>query len=156
MFINLTPHPITLQADDGTRFTVRPSGIVARLGSEPGGRIITEACGDFPAGVAVHDRTRYGEPEGLPGPGWTTLRVSPEGRVEIASVDSTPDEVPADLRGDPWRTVPPGGVTYIVSALFGGRVGDRTDVVYPGTGPADGCVRDDRGQVIAVTRLIRA
>ena len=51
---------------------------------------------------------------------------------------------------------PAGTDTYIVSALFADRVGDRHDVVYPGTGPNDGCIRDGKGQVVAVTRLIRA
>jgi len=51
---------------------------------------------------------------------------------------------------------PKEGVVYIVSALFAGRVGDRKDTYYPATGPKDGCVRDEKGQVVAVTRLIRA
>ena len=47
-------------------------------------------------------------------------------------------------------------VVYVVSALVASRVPDRRDVVYPGTGPADGCVRDAAGRVAAVTRLISA
>lgn len=50
---------------------------------------------------------------------------------------------------------PNGTTIYIVSALFAGRVGDRNDVVHPGTGPKDNPVRDDKGQVIAVTRLVQ-
>lgn len=118
MFVNLTPHAVTLQSADGTRFTVPPSGTVARIDSKPGDLIIIEGCDGFDAGIALYDRTNYGTPVGLPDP-----------------VD---------------------GTTYIVSALFAGRVGDRIDVVYPGTGPKDGCIRDEKGQVVAVTRLIRA
>jgi hypothetical protein len=48
------------------------------------------------------------------------------------------------------------GVIYVVS----GRVLDasvgRRDVFGPGTGPADGAVRDDGGRIIAVTRLVQA
>jgi hypothetical protein len=118
MFVNLTPHPVTLQAADGSRFTVPPSGNVARISSIPGACLLVEACDGFPAGVAVHAPTQYGEPAGLPDP-------------------------------DPR-------IYYIVSALFAGRVGRRTDVLYPGTGPAAGAVRDGNGQVVAVTRLVVA
>ena len=47
------------------------------------------------------------------------------------------------------------GVTYVVSGLCAGFVKGRTDVVSPGTGPADGAIRE-AGQIVAVTRLIRA
>jgi hypothetical protein len=51
---------------------------------------------------------------------------------------------------------PQDGTVYIVSALVGGQVQGRTDVVQPGTGPKDGTVRNDAGHIFAVTRLIRA
>jgi hypothetical protein len=41
---------------------------------------------------------------------------------------------------------------FIVSAMVGGRIG-RPDVFTPGTGPADSPVRNDKGQIVAVTRL---
>lgn len=44
------------------------------------------------------------------------------------------------------------GTIYIVSALVGARV-CRPDVLTLGTGPSDGAIRNDKGQVIAVTRL---
>lgn len=123
VFVNLTPHavkliPYEIGSADSPYIVVPPSGVVARIDSVPGAKVITEGCEGFPAGVAIHDRTTYGAPVGLP--------------------DPKP------------------GVTYIVSALFAGRVGDRIDVVYPGTGPHDGCVRLPNGQVDGVTRLIRA
>jgi hypothetical protein len=51
---------------------------------------------------------------------------------------------------------PVDGVLLVVSQLVAGRVPDRDDVVSPGTGPADGAVRDAQGRVCAVTRLVRA
>jgi len=44
---------------------------------------------------------------------------------------------------------------YIVSSLVAGRV-QRPDVVSPGTGPNDNAVRNDKGHIVAVTRLIRS
>ena len=117
MFKNLTPHAITLQGQDGSLFTVPPSGIVARIDSSPGAFIITEGCGGFNAGIPTYEPTVFGSPVGLP--------------------------------------EPEDGVTSIVSALFAGRIQGRNDVVYPGTGPKDGAVRDEKGQVMAVTRVIR-
>lgn len=32
--------------------------------------------------------------------------------------------------------------------------GGRSDVLAPGTGPQDGAIRDDKGQIVAVTRLV--
>ena len=58
-----------------------------------------------------------------------------------ATVVGLPDPVP--------------GVVYVVSGLCAGFIKGRTDVVSPGTGPADGAIRE-AGQIVAVTRLIRA
>ena len=51
---------------------------------------------------------------------------------------------------------PQADTVFIVSALVGGQVSGRTDVVQPGTGPADGTVRNEAGQIFAVTRLVQA
>jgi hypothetical protein len=51
---------------------------------------------------------------------------------------------------------PEEGKVFIVSALVAGRCIGRADVFSPGTGPNDGAVRDDKGQIKAVTRLIQA
>lgn len=48
---------------------------------------------------------------------------------------------------------PMDGTIYIVSMLVAGLV-RRPDVFSPGTGPNDGAVRNDKGQIAAVTRLI--
>lgn len=51
---------------------------------------------------------------------------------------------------------PEEGTMYIVSALVASRAVGRPDVCSPGTGPSDGAIRDDKGQIKAVTRLIQA
>lgn len=50
---------------------------------------------------------------------------------------------------------PEDGVVFVVSGLVLGHpsLAGRRDVVAPGTGPADGAVREG-GQVVAVTRLV--
>lgn len=48
------------------------------------------------------------------------------------------------------------GVAYIVSGMVASRVYKRPDVFSPGTGPNDGAIRDEKGQIVAVTRLIRS
>ena len=48
---------------------------------------------------------------------------------------------------------PEAGTVFIVSAIVGERV-RRADVFCLGTGPDDNAIRNDKGHVIAVTRLI--
>lgn len=48
------------------------------------------------------------------------------------------------------------GTNYIVSLIVLAACPGRGDVFAPGTGPSDGAVRSDKGQVVAVTRLIAA
>ncbi len=45
---------------------------------------------------------------------------------------------------------------YIVSGMVLAQCKGRTDVFAPGTGPNDGAIRNDAGQIVAVTRLIAA
>lgn len=82
----------------------------------------------------------------------------------LARVASTPGaeiagDFPIPLFAAPvWGAVeglppPENGVLIVVSALVAGRV-HRADVCSPGTGPADGAVRDAGGRIEAVTRLI--
>lgn len=58
-----------------------------------------------------------------------------------------------DVEGLP---APQEGKVFVVSALVAGRCVGRADVFSPGTGPADGAIRDEKGQIKAVTRLIQA
>lgn len=92
--------------------------------------------------------------------------VPPAGTV--ARVASTPGQ-PETIDGVPvpvtspqtWGEVeglpaPAADTLLIVSALVLGRLaGTRPDCVAPGTGPADGAVRDPAGRIVAVTRLVR-
>jgi len=49
---------------------------------------------------------------------------------------------------------PSPGVIYMVSGMVGGSVaGTRDDICVPGTGPKDGAVRNDKGWIVAVTRI---
>ena len=51
---------------------------------------------------------------------------------------------------------PVAGTFFVVSALvLGALKGSREDVLGPGTGPNDNAVRNDKGHVVAVTRLVR-
>ena len=81
----------------------------------------------------------------------------------VARVATTPGQ---DLGGGLWSAPTWGDVEglpaprpdtiYVVSALVAGRCVGRDDVFSPGTGPQDGAVRNERGQIVAVTRLIQA
>ena len=92
----------------------------------------------------------------------TDTTIAPSGT--IARVGTTPGAQVGELNGIPlFGTIafgeveglpaPAAETVYIVSGLVGGRVVGRTDVVVPGTGPNDGAVRNDKGHIIAVTRL---
>lgn len=50
---------------------------------------------------------------------------------------------------------PEEGVLLLVSSLVAGAA-KRADVFSPGTGPNDGAVRNDKGHVVGVTRLVRS
>lgn len=58
-----------------------------------------------------------------------------------------------EVTGLPGKTT---GTIYIVSLIVLARCFGRTDVFAPGTGPGDEAVRDEKGQITAVTRLIEA
>lgn len=65
-----------------------------------------------------------------------------------------------DTQGE-VENLPPAedGVFLIVSGMVGdalrARGVSRPDVLVPGTGPQDGAVRNDKGHIVAVTRLKR-
>jgi hypothetical protein len=58
--VNLTPHPIVLQAKDGSRTAIEPSGSVARVASTPGQLV------DWGLPVPVAMPQTWGSVEGLP------------------------------------------------------------------------------------------
>ena len=93
--------------------------------------------------------------------------VPPSGT--IARVSSTPG-LPEQVEGVPVPVfgretfgevtglpAPEDGAVFIVSLLVAQATrGTRLDVVRPGTGLNDGAIRDEAGQIQAVTRLVRA
>lgn len=72
--------------------------------------------------------------------------------VEGIPVPVAPAVVFGAVEGLP---APCAGTVYIVSGLVGGCCAGRSDVLVPGTGPADGAVRNEKGHIVAVTRLNR-
>jgi hypothetical protein len=106
--VNLTPHSITIRAEDGTETTIPPSGTVARVSTTD------EAVGTCPITGAPIVRRVFGDVTGLPAEG-------------------TP---------------------CIVSALVLSAVPGRAGIYAPDTGPT--AIRNDAGQIIAVTRLVAA
>lgn len=73
--------------------------------------------------------------EGFPVPIYT--------REILGSVSGLPEPAP--------------GVLYVVSlAVATALAGSRKDVLRPGTGPNDDPVRDEKGHIVGVTRLIMA
>ena len=76
----------------------------------------------------------------------------------LATVPGLPVPVAsATVYGEIEGLPPPAeGTVFIVSGIVLPRCAGRTDVCAPGTGPADGAIRDERGQIVAVTRLIAA
>lgn len=95
-----------------------------------------------------------------------------DGRATPARVTSKAGQPVGNANGIPVYTAPVWGpveglpapeedTIYIVSFVVLGRpeAAGRTDLVQPGTGPADGAIRyvdgPHKGQVFAVTRLIR-
>ena len=116
--INLTPHNLTLCAEDGAVIADIPSSGSARVDQTPG------ALQDTGLPVPVKGASTYGDVIGLP---------------------------PIEEMGD--------DTTYVVSLFTAQALRAVTDpradrVLVPGTGPADGAIRDG-GRVVGVTCLVR-
>lgn len=149
MIINLTPHAITLRAADGTETTIPPrpasEGGAARVTSTPGTLATVEGIP-----VPVASPTTFGEVAGLPAP------AEPGLTAWDYDLMLHEHEVTCGVAGHPG-TRP--GTFFIVSAIVGAALhasgSTRTDVLCPGTGPADGAVRNEQGHIVAVTRLVR-
>lgn len=71
----------------------------------------------------------------------------------IAGIPTSIDDVGV-VEGVP---VPDGASVFVVSGMVLAHpaLHGRTDVVAPATGPADGAIRNDKGHIVAVTRLKR-
>lgn len=86
----------------------------------------------------------------------------------VARVSQTPSELVNELGGVPIGVAgefgevegvpsPQDGVGYIVSGLLGARFegSGRWDIYVPATGPRDGAIRGNDGQITAVAMLIQ-
>jgi hypothetical protein len=154
--INLCPHAITLRAADGTDTIIRPR--MRHVQGEP-----CSSCGGTGSIGEGNDR----DCRACGGSG----HIDPIDVPDPARVEMTPGEpeiiegVPVPVYGCNRRGNIIGlpdeeqGTLYIVSVVVASSETNqclRHDLVYPGTGPKDGAVRDEKGQIVAVTRLIRA
>jgi hypothetical protein len=94
----------------------------------------------------------------------TDTVLAPSGMVpRVTSTPGSPTQVDgcpvpvytADTLGEvEGLPAPEPGVMYVVSGMvLQALAGSRPDVCAPGTGPQDHPVRNDKGQVVAVTRL---
>ncbi len=112
MFVNLTPHPVTIRKSDGTDHTILPSGSVARVDT------IEEPLPEIEGVPAI--RRRWGE-------------------IQTGTFMET-------------------GKTYIVSSIVLSALRESTGwgqcMVAPDTGET--AIRDEKGQIQAVTRVVRA
>jgi len=104
----------------------------------------------------------------LRGPDGADHTIEPSGSVaRVTNIAGAPGAVPGipcpvheaaafgEVIGLPE---PAEGIFYLVSGFVGAAVGGRSgrgDVLVPGTGPNDGAVRNEKGHVVAVTRLNR-
>lgn len=90
-------------------------------------------------------------------PSGTVARCAPPAASEDVSTGLAVPVFRAGPLGDPVGLPDPQpGVFLIVSlaVLTHPKLAGRRDVLAPGTGPADGAIRDAEGRVVAVTRLV--
>lgn len=128
MIINLTPHPIRIRWADVREPIPHETDIVLEPQDEPA-RLATRS--------EYWADTHFPEDDyGGPGHQIPTYQVS---------------------HGEPENLPPPRpGVYLIVSLPMLLALGaTRPDLRAPGTGPQDGAIRDTRGQIFAVTRLVK-
>lgn len=124
--VNLTPHAIVLRTGDGPETDITIA---------PSGTVarVTQSPGPQAHGylgcpVPVYRQGAFNAIEGLPDPEDGVLLIV-SGMVASALKE------------------------YLTHHR---NVAYRTDVVAPGMGPNDGAIRDDKGHIVAVTRLVRA
>lgn len=137
--VNLMQHSITLRGLDGADTVIESSGF-AYIEMPPTGE--PETIDGVPVPIYGLNMPRI---VGVPNP---TSVTTGEGSLYIVT-----EVVAASLRNQT--------LTHDSAFLRGSRLqpslrGTFRDIVYPGTGPEDGAIRNERGQVVLVTRLIRA
>ncbi len=97
-------------------------------------------------------RSATGQDTVLP-PSGTIARVSATpGAVEDREGFPVPVALPDTFGAVEGLPEPEEGTIYIVSGLVGSHI-SRPDVFVPGTGPKDGAIRNEKGHIMAVTRL---
>lgn len=139
--VNLTPHPIVLRDAQGNDHTVPPCGTVARVTASPGALHTVDGV---PVPVAAP--SFFGAVVGLP-----PVSQSQTCGCMLHEWDDMDKRSGCPLCGSALRV----DALFIVSAIVGAACKGRADVVCPGTGPADGAIRNEHGHIVAVTRLVR-
>lgn len=132
--VNLTPHVIIIVSTSG-EVEILPEPTPARVSSAPGKQLqrFGCSCSDDPNCEACH--------------GTRSVPLTASGAALMAAPTW------GEVEGLP---APVEGTIYVVSSLVAQRCAGRRDVFSPGTGPNDGCVRDEKGRIVGVTRLIQA
>lgn len=92
-----------------------------------------------PSGTVARVKTTPGELVQIAG-----IPVPVAKATTYGAIENVPDPQP-----DTWYIV-----SGMVLAAAKTQYPDRRDILAPGTGPQDGAIRNDQGQVIAVTRLL--
>ena len=86
-------------------------------------------------------------------PSGTVARVTASpGPVKAVEGFPVPCHAPDTFGAVEGLPAPVEGTFYVVSALVGAAA-PRSDVLTPGTGPNDNPIRNEKGHVVAVTRL---
>lgn len=153
-FKNLTPHALVLVLSDGQRLTVPPSGTVARVVSPEE----SQGCPSLRMEDGAHAPTI---PVYLPPAEGEVIGLPPEAPCVCSNCGAAEDYGTCGVCQNTGYLPPgthPAEVIYLVSGmvLAHASVRGRVDVYAPGTGPNDGAIRNDKGQVEAVTRLLMA
>lgn len=107
---------------------------------------------------AITLRSPSGEDTVIPASGTVARVASTPGTLGEVTGIPVPVASPTVFGAVDGLPAPVEGVFLLVSAMVGSALAGRgrTDVLMPGTGPADNAVRNDKGHIVAVTRLIAA
>jgi hypothetical protein len=98
-------------------------------------------------------RDENGRDHEIPSTGRAVLKQTPGDLVDVPGVP-VPIAQPASGHEVVGVPEPQEGVLFLVSFPVAAFL-RRPDVVSPGTGPQDGAIRTETGQIVGVTRLIQ-
>ena len=90
-------------------------------------------------------------------PSGTIARVSNAPSLKFEQIEgiSVPVFAPDEMGEVENLPEPEDETFYLVSGMVGAACMGRDDVLVPGTGPQDGAIRNEKGHIVAVTRLKR-